>query len=396
MLNKDGKRELAYVAQIVEIAPLEGYDRVEYARIGAGWWVVVKKDQFKPGDLCVYIETDSLVPETEAFEFMAKCKYKVRRIRLCHVPSEGLIMSLDDLGLKNVAEGDFLTDKLGITYYEAADNARKSDTTKFTGMKQRHKELFKNKFVKKMMRYKWFQEFMFFLFGKKRDKKSDWPSWVKKTDEERCQNIPELFRPGSRLNMTTWIATEKVDGTSTTFTMKGFGRNRKFLVCSRNVVFDKPDKQCFYETNVYTQMAEKYEAELYMGEWLDELKDSGVEFLTIQGETYGKSVQLRDYGLVDQDFKVFNVIYGYRDGHTDRLNPNEGATEIALHTKFSYVPILGEFSLQNYTCKELLEYATAESKLDGGMREGVVFRSLDGADSFKAVSPEYLDKWHNC
>ena len=43
MLNKNGERELAYVVIIDEIKPIEGYDRVEYARVG-GWWVIVQKN----------------------------------------------------------------------------------------------------------------------------------------------------------------------------------------------------------------------------------------------------------------------------------------------------------------------------------------------------------------
>lgn len=54
MVNNKGVRELAYVVRIQEIKPIEGYDRVEYARVEAGWWIVVRKDQFKVGDLAIY------------------------------------------------------------------------------------------------------------------------------------------------------------------------------------------------------------------------------------------------------------------------------------------------------------------------------------------------------
>ena len=43
---------------------------------------------------------------------------------------------------------------------------------------------------------------------------------------------------------------------------------------------------------------------------------------------------------------------------------------------------------------EVLEYATGKSQLYDTLREGIVFRSLDGKQSFKAVSPEFLIK-HN-
>ena len=39
----NSERALAYVVTIDEIRPLEGYDRVEYARTN-GWWVVISKN----------------------------------------------------------------------------------------------------------------------------------------------------------------------------------------------------------------------------------------------------------------------------------------------------------------------------------------------------------------
>ena len=85
MVNNKGVRELAYVVRIQEIKPIEGYDRVEYARVEAGWWIVVRKEQFKVGDLAIYFEIDSKVPETPPFEFMRDRKFRVKTIRLCHV-----------------------------------------------------------------------------------------------------------------------------------------------------------------------------------------------------------------------------------------------------------------------------------------------------------------------
>lgn len=42
----------------------------------------------------------------------------------------------------------------------------------------------------------------------------------------------------------------------------------------------------------------------------------------------------------------------------------------------------------------ILEMASGKSVIDGGMREGIVFRSQDGSRSFKAVSNEFLLKYH--
>jgi hypothetical protein len=46
------------------------------------------------------------------------------------------------------------------------------------------------------------------------------------------------------------------------------------------------------------------------------------------------------------------------------------------------------------TCDELLAAAGGESTIDCGMREGLVFRSYDGAKSFKAVDNAFLLKYH--
>ena len=408
MLNEKGIRELAYIVPIDEIRAIEGYDRIEHARVG-GWWVVVRKEQFQVGDLAIYIEIDSKVPERECFEFLEKRGYKVKTQRFCKgkAISQGLLMSAEDFGWtynkdtqtisaenELLTIGSFVTEKLGITYYEAEDNARKADSVdKYKKMAQRNYKLFRRPWARWMMRRNWGRKVMFFFFGKKKDKKGGWPQWVVKTDEERCQNMPYLF-PGNPKEK--WIATEKIDGTSTTFTMKGFGKKREFYVCSRNVVFDKPDKKCFYDFNVYTEMAEKYHMEETLAKMMEFHKDKrALEFITVQGESYGEGVQKRTYGLTGHDFRVFNIIFGYQDGEVVRLNPIEMVAECAIFG-LNHVPILDTEYILPETCDELLEYAaSAPSRLDGEMREGVVFRSYDGKRSFKAVSNAFLEKYHN-
>ena len=404
MLNKDGQRELAYVVAIDEIRPIEGYDRVEYARVG-GWWVIVRKDQFKVGDLAIYIEVDSRVPEQEPFMFLEKRHFKVKTLKMCKVISQGLLMSPEDFGWTvheghisfaggglddYVQVGDFLTEKLGIVYADAADNKRKANSAdKYKLMAQRNGKLFSKQPFRWLMKRDWGKKLLFIFFGKKKDKRGAWPTWVVKTDEERCQNMPWLF-PGNPDE--EWIATEKVDGTSTTFTMKGFGRKREFYVCSRNVVFDKPDKGCYYDTNVYLEMAEKYNVEQVLADILDMHKDE-LEFVTAQGETHGEGIQKRDYGLKGHELKIFNLIYGYKNGEVKRFNPIEMRQILAIYG-LPCVDIVDEHYKIPATCEEMLAGAGGESTIDGGMREGLVFRSYDGARSFKAVDNNFLLKFH--
>ena len=410
MLNEKGQRELVYVVRIDEIKPIEGKDRVECAVVG-GWTVMVRKGQFKPGDLGIYFEIDSKVPEKEPFMFLEGKHFKIKTQKYKtpsgYFWSQGLLMSAEDFGWKlhndtifmgdgfddYVIEKDFLTEKLGVTYADADDNKRKAKSAdKYKLMAQRRPDIFKKKWAQWMMRRNWGKKVMFLFFGKKKDKKSQWPSWVKKTDEERVQNMPWILQDKSE-----WFATEKIDGTSTTFTMKGYGRKREFYTCSRNVVFDRPDKNCYYETNVYTEMCEKYNMENVLDclmTFFENLNHKDVEFVTIQGETYGEGIQKRDYGLKGHDFMAFNLIVGFKDGEVKRFNPSV-MTIILTDYGIPCVPIVNEYFILPDTVDELLAIATDKSAIDGGMREGLVFRSSDGERSFKAVSNEFLMKYHS-
>ena len=419
MLNpQTGERELCYVVKIDDIKPIPGRDRVESAVVG-GWTVMVRKDQFKPGDLGIYFEIDSKCPAKEPFEFLAAKHYKIKTQKyaikdengnkLGQYWSQGLLMSFDDFdkngfqsymednGLtgymngKYYHEGDFLTQELGVTYADPDDNARKAKPAdKYKKMAQRHGKLFSKPIFKWLMRRTWGKKLLFIFFGKAKDKRV-WPAWVVKTDEERVQNMPWILA-----DKTPWYATEKIDGTSTTFTMKGFGRKREFYVCSRNVCFDTPEKMAkgaFYDTNVYQEMAIKYDIENVLADILNAHKDE-LDFVTLQGETYGDGIQKRDYSLKGHDFMAFNLIYGYKDGHTERFNPS-AMTSILKDYNVPCVPIVDKLFVMPDTVEELLEIATDKSKVDGGMREGLVFRSADGVKSFKAVSNEFLMKYHN-
>ena len=404
MLNAKNERELCYVVRVDDIKPIEGRDRVECAVVG-GWTIMVRKDQFKPGDLGIYFEIDSQVPEKEPFMFLEAKHFKIKTQKY-KTPdgqfwSQGLLMHAEDFGWEmlddSIADdkknlhfdkGDtrFLTKKLGVTYAVAEDNSRKAGSVdKYKKMAQRNGKLFAHQPFRWLMRHEWGKKLLFVFFGKKKDKKGGWPEWVAKTDEERVQNMPWILADKSE-----WIATEKIDGTSTTFTMKrGKRRNQyDFYICSRNVVFDKPDKQCFYDSNVYVEMAEKYNVESVLRQILENRPD--LDWVTLQGETYGAGIQKRDYSLKDHDFAGFNFI----TSAGGRWNSIE-AKKLMNGFGIPWVPIVDEHFVLPDTVDELLTIATDKSVIDGGMREGLVFRSQDGAKSFKAVSNEFLMKYHN-
>lgn len=390
MLNSKGERELAYVVEVNDILPIEGADRVEVAVVG-GWTIMVRKGQFKPGDLAVYFEIDSKVPEKEPFLFLADKHYKIKTQKYFKgtVISQGLLMAPADFGWGedfNYKVGDFLTEELGVTYSVEEDNVRKKKSEdKYKRMAGRHPKLFQNPIIKRIYKNECGKKFLFFFFGKKKDKKTEWPSWVVKTDEERVQNIPYILK-----DKNPWVVTEKIDGTSTTFTIRRHKHRKKkydFYVCSRNVVFDKPDKQCYYETNVYTEMAQKYDVENVLASILT--ANPELDWVTLQGETYGASIQKRNYGLNEQRFMGFNLITS-NEGRWDSVRARNFMENMGI----PWVPIIDENFILPDSVGEILEYAENASVIDGGMREGCVFRSHDGSQSFKAVSNAYLLKYH--
>ena len=417
MLNKDGVRELAYVVLVDGIEPIHGYDRVEHALIG-GWRVIVQKDQFKVGDPAIYFEIDSRVPkDKECFAFLEKRNYKIKTLKMCKTISQGLLMHASDFGwdVQRFSEDDaciidskgdrhyskdesrFLTSILGVTYADDEDNVRKAPSVdKYKKMTQRHPNIFKKPWARWMMKREWGRKIMFLFFGKKKDKKNGWPDWVSKTDEERVQNMPWILNDTG-----SWVITEKIDGSSTTFTMKRSKRGKKeFYVCSRNVCFDSVDKPCYYDTNIYWEMAQKYDMYNVLSKFLDD--HPAAEWVTIQGETYGHGVQKRDYScMFHHEFRAFNLITSdkgrYGTLEMDTILRGYGVLCVPIIHKDFHFDFLDKVKLEgeNNRVDTLLNMATGKSEIDMLPREGYVLRSADGTKSFKAVSNSFLLKYHS-
>lgn len=382
------KRALAYTARVEEVKEIPGYDRVEHARVGAGWWCIVSKsDNFKPGDLCVYFEVDSKVPANdERFAFMEKRNYKVKTLRMCKVYSQGLIMPTTAFPeITTPDEHVDVTDVLHITYAVEEDNARKNGdpNAKYTSMKARHKKLFKHPLVKKIMRYEWGRKLMFFFFGKKKDNPRTFPThfqFIHKTDEERCENLPWVLGYKDPL-----IVTEKLDGTSSTYILEKKGRNKyEFYVLSRNVRQQDENQKTYHDHNIYWDMAFKYDIENKLKQYLEE---NDLDYVCIQGESVG-SVQGNPLQLSEDDLYVFNFIRSDKG----RIPSNEGKL-IVEKMGMKWVPIL---DLAFYMPNDMEEFkvmadgkSVVNSKVD---REGIVLRDPKTDFSFKNVSRKYLLK----
>jgi hypothetical protein len=379
------KRALAYVVTVDEIKPIDGYDRVEYARTN-GWWVIISKnDNIQVGDKCVYFEVDSKVNASdERFAFLEKRNYKIKTQKMCKVISQGLLMPLrlfPELGDINVNTD--VTDQLKVTYAVEEDNARKSNAdpkAKYRSMTARHAKLFKQPWARWFMRREWGRKLMFLFFGKKKDNPRSFPTFISKTDEERVENQPWRIGDGK-----TYLCTEKLDGTSCTYALERKGKKKfEFYVCSRNVRQQDEKQECYHDHNIYWDLAFKYDIERHLRAFLNDCPE--LKWVCIQGEGVG-SVQGNPLKLAEDDLYVFN----FKDSSVGRYPSNDGKDIIELWG-MKWVPILGEVQMPD-TMEELKELATGKSVVNPNvMREGLVYRSLDGSDSFKNVSREYLLK----
>ena len=377
------KRALAYIVTIDEIRPIEGYDRVEYARTNGWWCVISKNDNLNVGDKCVYFEVDSKVNAAdERFAFLEKRNYKIKTQKMCKVISQGLLMPLSLF--PEIGDADIntdVTDILKVTYAVEEDNARKGKgdpDAKYKSMAARHKNIFKKPWAKWMMRRAWGRKLMFFFFGKKKDNPRGFPTFVSKTDEERVENQPWRIGDGK-----TYLATEKLDGTSCTYALERKGKNKfEFYVCSRNVRQQDEKQECYHDHNIYWDLAFKYDIEQHLKDFLNEFPY--LKWVCIQGEGVG-SVQGNPLKLKEDDLYVFN----FKESETERW-PSRAGKEQVEEWGMKWVPILGEVQMPD-TMEELKELATGKSVVNPDvMREGIVYRSLDGSDSFKNVSREYL------
>lgn len=340
------ERKLATIRKIEEIKPIDGADAIEAARVG-GWWVVVKKNEFKVGELCIYFEIDSWL-KYELAPFLSKGKEprefngvkgeRLRTIKLRGQLSQGLILPLDIAFEKFVDskfdegqefseffyEGSDLTELLEIQKYEKPIPAQLSGTVK-----------------------------------------GNFPSFVPKTDQERIQNLKESDLDGY------WEVTEKLEGSS----MTCYLNNDEFGVCSRNLDLK------FDENNAFWSTALKYDIE-------GKMRSIGGNF-AIQGELIGLGVQGDHYKLGNLQFYVFDV-YNIDKGEYLSSYDREAVVD---SMGLNHVPIIG-YKFIEEDIQSLINYADGYSAINPAvLREGLVYKNLDDASrSFKTISNEYLLK----
>lgn len=331
-------RKLASVRRVSGLVPIEGADLIELALID-GWQVVTQKNEYKVGDLCIYVEIDSWVPHDiapfltkegeEVREYKGVKGNRLRTVKLRGCLSQGLLLPLSMLGNREVELGQDVSKELGIV--------------------------------------KWERELPDCLVDKAR---GIFPSNVPKTDQERLQNVV----------LDRWVVgegtlTEKLNGESCTFFLD---LESSFHVCSKEIDYLQS------ESNPLWQVAIKYSVE-------EQMKIHGLEGMAIQGEIVGPSIARNPYKLGELDFYVFSMFQVIGAKYLLPRETEEWCEKLGL----KHVPVISkEVGLKDKTKSEILNLADGKSQINRDKnREGLVYRSntVPGL-SFKIISNKWLLK----
>jgi RNA ligase (TIGR02306 family) len=354
-------RKLASIRQIDEVKVHPNADSIELAIVG-GWQCVVKKGEFKAGDLCVYFEVDSVLPVRDEYEFLRKGCYtkkdwlpegegfRLKTIRLRGEYSQGLALPVKlfpevlnefhKTRLPEPGEGPLpfdVTDILKVVKWDPPLNAQ------LQGMA-----------------------------------KGNFPSFIPKTDQERAQNITREIASASAAG-DLFEVTIKLDGSSCTM----FYNNGELGVCSRNLQLkDEEDNK----DNSFVKMFNESGIKKALG--------TIGKNIAIQGELMGPGIQGNIEGFSDALFFIYDVYdidrmeYFKSSERIDYFN-DLLATDVLTEGKVFHVPVESFGMTIPGTIDELLAMAEGKS-INAEVREGLVFKHCDGGFSFKVISNTFL------
>jgi len=347
----------ASVQKILDIQPIEGADLIETVTV-LGWQVVTKKGGYKIGDLCSYIQIDTVVPELPEYDFLRERKYRVKTIKLRKQVSQGLIVPLPK---GNWKEGDDITDVLGVKKFEKPDNNP-----------ERYEKPRMPKVWYKKCLYQFKYNFLFKAFpGLQSKSRSPFPKHlVSITDEERIQNSPRTLE---QYKGKMFVVSYKLDGSSITIIhSKVFGRS-KFRICSRR--FELHDKK-----NDWYRVFKSTDFEKHILKLVEHFQTNDI---IVQGEAIGK-FNGNHHNLKSEEIRLFNIYVSGR-----RLDQQE-----FIHIcKVKDIPHCPKYKMVvlNHTMPEILAMSEIKDVLNPSVEaEGLVWRCIEDNYSFKVINNKYL------
>lgn len=372
------------VVRIPEILPHPNADTLGLVIIpGTSYQCVVKKDHWKTGELGIYIQPDSIVPQAPQYEFLwadkefpdgiVPEKYRrvtVRRFRKSW--SEGLLLPVGDFyapGAEiSMYEGDDVSEILGITHYEPPEP---EDRT--LNRRQQYK------WPPKSLRG-WFYYLLHLIgidlngqVGGSNEKGPKNPPPV--YDVEALKNFKNAFEPGEEV-----VVTEKIHGSNARFLFDG----KKMYVGSRKL-WKSEKSNCVWRKA------------LVQHPWIEEWCRLWPN-CTLYGEVFPTQGGF-NYGKIDGQvgFKAFDILDA--DGNWVPVYEYADAVEmISSRQPESWVPVLYEGP---YNEEAIKKHVDGKSTVLGAtnIREGVVIRPKRerhihglGRLQLKLVSNAFLEK----
>ena len=335
------ERKLATIRRIAEVKSIEGAEFIEAVRVD-GWWVVAKKGEFPVDSLAVYMEVDSFVP-TEIAPFPTKAGHepkefegvkgeRLRTIKLRGQISQGLLLPIEQVFPEK--DSNYYWSMIG------------EDVTEILGV------------------VKWERPISPQLAG---FAKGNFPNFLRKTDQERVQNIGVQLQ--YYINQ-TFEVTIKLDGSSCTI----FSCNEEDGVCSRNLELKRD------ENNAFWRIALEYDIH-------KKIRAYGRN-LAVQGELIAPNIQGNYEKVNKPEFFVFDI---FDIDKQEYMLPDE-RQDFCKIMNIPHVPIIDkEFSMTD-NVDALLDMAEGTGMNNGAKREGLVFKHNNSEFSFKAISNNYLLK----
>lgn len=404
-------RKLVTVRKVDRIDPIPGADAIEVATV-EGWQVVIKKGEFAPGSYCVYFEIDSFLPDghpawqflvdKQGREFEGVRGHRLRTVKLRGQISQGFIAKIDLF--PQIVEFALMRKCDGFCEQDYAD-FRNEDFAPMLGIK------------------KWEAPLPAELAGQA---EGLFPSFIRKTDQERCQNmVGEIFgyestktelsitpeqavdgiasgrlvvedgkvfslAPAKADRNARYEVTMKLDGSSMTVFARANGLEIESGVCSRNLQLKVNEANA---DNTFVKLA--LQSGLLGA--LEQLARDGEGSFAVQGELMGPGIQGNREQLKVHKLFIFDVqnldkqtylTPAERKEFVLMLYRNGVHPELVQHVpKLHNNVTLDELGITNV--KELLAFAEGPS-LVHQVREGLVFKRADGGFSFKAISNAYL------
>ena len=342
------ERVMARVVAIDNVEKHPNADSLDICTVG-GWNIVTKLGEYNTGDLAVFAEVDAFIPHQLA-PFLSKGKEpreyrgvkgeRLRTAKLRGVVSQGLLLPMSVLNV----EVD------GIVYESLADEG--CDVSEVLNIQ------------------KWEPEIPAQLAGQVR---GNFPSQIPKTDQPRIQNLKKELSIAQHKGLQFAIE-EKLEGSSLTMYLD---LEDEFHVCSRNLDLKRDDANSFWRAAI------KYDVENIM-------RQNNLQGYAIQAELLGPGIQANIYQLNDVEFYVFDV---YSVKQARYLYPAE-RRELIATLGLNQVPVVCESTTLG-TMEEIIALADGKSMLYNTLREGIVFKQLDGDMTFKSISQQYLIKTGN-